>query len=111
MRFAGSCFAAFGVAAAFALAAPAASAQAPGVPGAGSGNVAMPCSQVNSAPNTGVQGVGVQICGSGMTVVGPSVGRVAVVIGPTITGPGCVGAVGVGAGTVFIGPGAGANNG
>jgi hypothetical protein len=51
-------------------------------------------------------GTAAQICsgaGGGLSFVGPAIGQVATVIGPTIIGPGVIGNVVVSAGNGFIG--------
>jgi hypothetical protein len=111
MRFPSSCFAVLAVIAALAIAAPAADAQ-PFAPGAGLGGAgAGACGQLGSGPDSGLAGVNTQTClGSGLVFNGPSIGRIATVIGPTIITPGGVGAVAVSAGSVFMAPGAGSQN-
>jgi hypothetical protein len=107
MRFVTSSLAALALIAAFAVAAPAASAQVPVVPGAtGVG----PCGTMTGGPDSGLPGVMTSNClGGGLVFNGPDIGRIATVVGPTIISPGFVGVVGVSAGSVFIGPGAGGN--
>ena len=83
-------------------AAPAADAQGPIADAVG------PCGTVTGGLDSGLPGVTNASClGAGLVFNGPSVGRIATVIGPTIISPGFVGVVGVSAGSVFIGPGAG----
>jgi hypothetical protein len=75
-----------------------------GVPGA------VPLDAVNCGTATslgldaGAGGIETKVCaGTGPVFIGPSVGQVATVIGPTIIGPAVIGATGVSAASVFIG--------
>ena len=82
---------------------PAADAQLPG-----SGNGGSPCATSTSGPDGAVSGTSFSNClGGGLVFNGPSIGRIASVIGPTIISPGFVGVVGVSGGSNFLGPGAG----
>jgi hypothetical protein len=65
-----------------------------------------PCSTIEIGPTGqgGTAGTENQVCMAGGVVnVGPSVGQVATITGPTITGPAAVGSVIVSAGNVAIG--------
>jgi hypothetical protein len=64
-----------------------------------------PCnSVVGPAGQAGTAGTENQVCiGAGAATVGPSVGQIATVAGPTITGPALVGAVVVAAGNAAVG--------
>jgi hypothetical protein len=77
------------------------------VPGLGTQAVA-PCGTVTNGPDAGLSGATTSNClGGGLIFNGPSIGRIETVIGPTIISPGFVGVIGVGGGSVFLGPGAG----
>ncbi|HYZ27525.1 MAG TPA: hypothetical protein VE570_00600 [Thermoleophilaceae bacterium] len=83
-------------------AAPAAGAQGP------IGAAVGPCGTATGGPDSGLPGVSQSSClGAGLVFNGPSVGRIATVIGPTIISPAFAGVVGVSAGSIFMGPGAG----
>jgi hypothetical protein len=75
---------------------------APGVGNAGAGlaGVAGACSTVSPHSGQGATaGTASQVCmGSGLSFVGPAIGQVATVIGPTIIGPAVIGSVVVAAG-------------
>ena len=83
----------------------------PGALGYGGGGDTMasgaagPCGTANGNIDQGPAGQQVtQVCqGSGLTFVGPSIGQVATVIGPTIISPAFNGAVNVSAGNGSIG--------
>jgi hypothetical protein len=100
---------ALAVTVALAASAPAASASTPftapalGVPGAaaaGLAGFAGPCSTISPHSGQGATaGTTAQVCqGTGLSFVGPAVGQIATVIGPTIIGPAVVGSVVVSAG-------------
>jgi hypothetical protein len=107
MWVASSFLAVLAVAAALVVAAPVANAQP--LPDAGGGGAALgPCGNLSSGPDSGLSGVQNENCvGSALIFNGPAIGRVGVVIGPTIISPGFAGVVAVSEGTVFMGPGAG----
>jgi hypothetical protein len=108
MRFPRRSLACIAVVAACAVAAPAAGAQV--VPDGGWGGTAVgPCGTAPNGPNAGQTGVQFQNCPGvgGLVFNGPSIGRLSSVVGPTIISPGFAGVIGVSAGSVYIGPGAG----
>jgi hypothetical protein len=92
---------------------PAASASLYTVPASGGGNgggagslgPAGPCSTVSPHSGLGATaGTATQVCmGAGLAFVGPQIGQIATVIGPTIIGPAVVGSVVVSAGN-GVGP-------
>jgi hypothetical protein len=60
-----------------------------------------PCSRSSAEGQAGTGSYATQVCqGSGLSFVGPAVGQVASVIGPTIIGPTSIGSVVVSAGNV-----------
>lgn len=68
--------------------------------GAGAGSFG-PCSRSSAEGQAGTGTISNQVCqGGGLSFVGPSLGQVASVIGPTIIGPTSVGSVVVSAGNV-----------
>jgi hypothetical protein len=75
--------------------------------GGGASAVAGPCGRPSAGELQGGSGTTQnQVCmGAGLSFVGPSVGQIATVIGPTIIGPAFVGASVVSAGNVAIGSG------
>jgi hypothetical protein len=81
-----------------------------GVPvGAGIGVAAGPCSTPIGASGQGATGgTASSVCmgGPGLSFVGPAIGQIATVIGPTIMGPAVIGSLAVGAGNIAIGTGA-----
>ena len=106
--------AALAASAVFAVSAPAGSARAdgfpsfpfPGVPGlggpslaAGGGELAGPCATTSQEGQGPTGGTASQVCGSTLTFIGPSIGQIASVIGPTIIGPAAIGNVVVSGGT------------
>jgi hypothetical protein len=107
MQFVSNSLAVLAVATALAVAAPVANAQP--FPDAGAGGAALgPCGNLSSGPDSGLAGVQNENCvGSALIFNGPAIGRIGVVIGPTIISPGFVGAVAVSQGSIFMGPGAG----
>jgi hypothetical protein len=108
MQLVSSSLAVLAVTTAVAVAAPVANAQP--FLGAGGGGAALgPCGNLSGAPDSGLGGVQNENCvGSALIFNGPAIGRIGVVIGPTIISPGFVGTVAVSQGSNFIGPGAGA---
>ena len=81
----------------FAICVPAASAEALIGPNA-------PCSTDSNEQQGATAGTANSVCqGSGLSFIGPSVGQVATVMGPTIIGPADVGTVVVSAGDVAAG--------
>ena len=69
------------------------------------GNAAGPCGTVAQQGQGRVSGNEASVCqGSGLSFVGPSVGQVATVMGPTILSPGYAGTVIVTTGNIAIGP-------
>jgi hypothetical protein len=104
MRFVSSSLAVLALTTALAVAAPVANAQL--LPGGGA--VLGPCGDISSAPDSGLSGVQYDNCsGAALVFNGPAIGRIGVIIGPTIMSPGFVGPVAVSGGSVFMGPGAG----
>jgi hypothetical protein len=103
MRLIRTCLAALAAAIALGMVPPAANAQlSPGAPVLGA------CGDVASGSDSGLAGVENKTCaGSALVFNGPAIGRIAVVVGPTIISPGFAGVVAVSSGSVFIGPGAG----
>jgi hypothetical protein len=102
--------------AALVIAAPTAGASAgsarqpvPGVPFGGvPGAVPLDAGSCGTATSLGVDaGAGgneTKVCaGTGPVFIGPSIGQIATVIGPTIIGPATIGALGVSGGSVLIG--------
>jgi hypothetical protein len=76
---------------------------------AGIGVAAGPCSTPIGASGQGATGgTASSVCmgGPGLSFVGPAIGQIATVIGPTIMGPAVIGASAVGAGNIAIGTGA-----
>jgi hypothetical protein len=69
-------------------------------------NTAGPCGAATGPHGQGaVGGTSNQVCmGAGLSFIGPSIGQIATVIGPTIISPGFVGNVIVSAGNGSIGP-------
>src|SRR5258708_1461542 len=102
MQFLSSSLAVLAVTTALAGAAPVANAQP--FPGAAGGGAALgPCGNLSSGPDSGLSGVQNENCvGSALIFNGPAVGRIGVVIGPTIITPGAVGAVAVSEGSIFM---------
>jgi hypothetical protein len=106
VQFVSRSLAVLAVTTALAVAAPVANAQA--FLGAGGGAALGPCGNLSGAPDSGLGGVQNENCvGSALIFNGPAVGRIGVVIGPTIISPGFVGTVATSQGSIFIGPGAG----
>jgi hypothetical protein len=102
MRFVSSSLAVLAVTTSLAVAAPVANALPFG------GAVLGPCGNLSGAPDSGLGGVQNENCvGSALIFNGPAIGRIGVVIGPTIITPSFVGVVAVSQGSVFVGPGAG----
>jgi hypothetical protein len=107
MQLLGSSLAVLAVTTALAVAAPVANAQDFPVAG-GVGAALGPCGNLSSGPDSGLSGVQNENCvGSALIFNGPAIGRIGVVIGPTIISPGFVGAVALSNGSIFMGPGAG----
>jgi hypothetical protein len=76
-------------------------------PGLG-GDAVGPCGTATNGPDAGLTGVTNSNCvAGGLVFNGPSIGRIATVIGPTIISPGFAGVVGVTTGGLYMGPGAG----
>jgi hypothetical protein len=91
------------VTAALAVGAPTAGAIS--LPVAGSPVAAGPCATTTQDGQGRTGGTATQVCsGGGLTFIGPSVGQIATVIGPTILGPGFVANSIVSAGNVAVGP-------
>ena len=68
-------------------------------------NAAGPCATISNEPQGSIGGTEASVCqGSGLSFVGPAVGQVATVMGPTIISPGFAGTVIVTGGNVAIGP-------
>jgi hypothetical protein len=63
------------------------------------------CGTANSLGlDAGTGGTETKVCtGAGLTFVGPSIGQIATVMGPTIIGPAVVGVAAVSAGSILIG--------
>ena len=60
-----------------------------------------PCGIDNAQLQGDTGGTNNQVCmGAGLAFIGPSIGQVATVIGPTIIGPAVVGSINVGAGNI-----------
>jgi hypothetical protein len=105
-------FAAMLVIVALAVGAPAASAMTwptfPSMPAGGlslPGNAAGPCGTISNEGQGRVSGNEASVCqGSGLAFIGPSVGQLATIMGPTIMSPGFVGTVIQTTGNVAIGP-------
>lgn len=71
--------------------------------GNGAGLIGL-CGRNTPEGQGGTGAVAPQICqGAGLVFMGPSVGQITSVIGPTIIGPTVIGNVGVGAGNVAVG--------
>jgi hypothetical protein len=62
-----------------------------------------PCSGINGGDVQGPPGSSSnQVCiGAGLSFIGPAIGQIATVIGPTIIGPAFVGSINVSAGNVI----------
>jgi hypothetical protein len=77
-----------------------------GVAPVGGGAVAGPCGRPTAGQGQGGSGtVSTQVCqGAGLTFIGPAIGEIASVVGPTIIGPAFVGNSIVSAGNVAVGP-------
>jgi hypothetical protein len=75
-----------------------------GLPGAGNA-VAGPCGRPSGAEGQGSTGevTNQQCLGAGLSFVGPSIGQIATVIGPTIIGPAVVGTSIQSAGNAAVG--------
>jgi hypothetical protein len=102
-------------AAALAVGAPAAGASTvtpfagvPSIPVAGPGlpgNAVGPCGTVSQEGQGRASGNEASVCqGAGLAFVGPSVGQLATIVGPTIMSPGFVGGVILTTGNVAVGP-------
>ena len=101
--------------AALAVGAPAAGAIAwptfPGLPAAPAaglslpGNAVGPCGTVSQEGQGRASGNEASVCqGAGLAFIGPSVGQLATIMGPTIISPGFVGTVILTTGNVAVGP-------
>jgi hypothetical protein len=74
---------------------------APALPG----NVAGPCGTVSNEGQGRASGNEASVCqGAGLAFIGPSVGQVATIMGPTIISPGFTGTIIQTTGNVAIGP-------
>jgi hypothetical protein len=76
-----------------------------GLPGGGASAIAGACGRPTAGEGqAGTGTVQIQSCpAGGLVFIGPSVGQIASVVGPTIIGPAVVGAAAVSAGNVAIG--------
>jgi hypothetical protein len=69
------------------------------------GNAPGPCASISNEAQGSTGGTAASVCqGSGLSFVGPAVGQVATIMGPTIISPGFVGTVILSAGNVAVGP-------
>jgi hypothetical protein len=68
-------------------------------------NAAGPCGTISNEGVGRASGNEASVCqGAGLAFIGPSVGQVATIMGPTIISPGFVGTVIQGTGNVTVGP-------
>jgi hypothetical protein len=66
--------------------------------GAGGAAFAGPCASASQEGQGPTGGTANEVCGAGLTFIGPSIGQIASVVGPTIIGPAAVGNIVVSAG-------------